>query len=146
MVRYLWILLIAGLIGGCNTMEEVVEETHPDGKPKKVVVYADPDGDRTKVQETLYYLNGQAEQDGKLNENTLREGKWTYWYEDGKVWSEYHYQNGARHGICKVYFPNGQARYEGQWENDQPVGHWKFWNKDGSLVREKDYPPVAAKQ
>ncbi|MGD1847223.1 MAG: toxin-antitoxin system YwqK family antitoxin [Salibacteraceae bacterium] len=149
MTRYTWMLLLVLLVSACSQKEkgtEVVEETHPDGKPKKVAVYVDNAGKKQKIQETLYYPNGQIEQDGKLNENTLREGKWTYWYNDGKTWSEYEYQNGMRHGSCKVYFPNGQIRYAGQWEQDQPVGNWKFWTNAGKLEREANYAPTAAKK
>ena len=39
------------------------------------------------------------------------------------------FQGGKRHGYGTMNFING-ARYEGQWENDEPMGSGKLFKKD----------------
>ena len=42
-----------------------------------------------------------------------RTGEWSYWYNNGKLWSRGHYKDGVDHGLKSVYHENGQKYYEG---------------------------------
>ena len=120
---------------GCSSKHEVVEAKHPDGSPKVVGAYQN----KIKTGEVKFYEDGKKEIEGNYNERLERKGKWTYWYKDGKVWSECEYKNGLKDGKSTVYYENGQKRYEGNYRNDTTIGNWKFWNEQGALVKEMKY-------
>lgn len=103
--------------------------------PKVIGIYRG----NSKTGEVRYYEDGKKELEGSYNEKLEREGKWTYWFSDGKIWSECGYKNGLKHGKSTVYYENGQKRYEGNYHNDTTTGIWKFWNEQGSLIKEINY-------
>jgi len=51
--------------------------------PRNVFAYTKARGKGANDQETTYYPNKQAQMEGTYKDNQ-REGKWTYWYENGK--------------------------------------------------------------
>lgn len=131
------LLLLTLFLFGCR--EKVVEETYPNGKPKIVNIYKKIKGERVKVEGTRFYDDGKKEVTGKFDPEGKKDGHWTYWYKDGKVWSECDFQSGKKSGMSTVYFDNGQKRYEGMYENDKQIGIWRFWDESGKLVQEKEY-------
>lgn len=119
----------------CSPKQEIIESTHPDGSPLLTGIY----WDSVKVAEIKYYDDGKKEMEGSYNKSLERHGKWTYWYTDGKVWSECEYKNGLKDGKSTVYYENGSKRYEGNYRNDTTTGVWKFWNEQGALLKEINY-------
>jgi antitoxin component YwqK of YwqJK toxin-antitoxin module len=134
-------IFFLGLVvfSSCNSEIEVVEKKFENGNDERVVVYQKVGEEKIKLRETEYYENGTTKIVGSFVENDKRNGKWSYWYENGNLWSECDYQNGLRHGKSVVYFENGTKRYEGNFENDKPVGIWYFWDENGTLANEKNY-------
>jgi antitoxin component YwqK of YwqJK toxin-antitoxin module len=49
---------------------------------------------------------------------------------------EVEYRDGHRHGLAAGWFPDGQPRYEGPWQNDCEQGDWTWWNDVGRSVGE----------
>ncbi len=123
------------LFFSCSQKHEIVEATHPGGTPKVVGIYSG----KIKTMEIKYYENGQKETEGCYTEKLERQGKWTAWFESGKIWSECEYKNGLKEGKSSVYYENGQKRYEGNYQNDTTIGLWKFWNESGTLLKEMNY-------
>ena len=123
------------LLLSCSSEQEVIEASHPDGSPKVVGLYQN----NFKKGEIKFYEDGKKEIEGGYNENLERDGRWTYWFSNGKVWSECSYKNGLKDGKSAVYFENGQKRYEGRYRNDTTIGTWKFWNERGELLKEIKY-------
>ena len=70
--------------------------------------------------------------------NGVPDGNGKAVYTDRSVYTG-KFKDGLRTGEAKIYFPNGQLRYEGSYEKNEEVGHWKFYNEQGKLVKEKDY-------
>lgn len=132
-------VLLAILLFSCADREEVVEQTYPDGTLQKEEVYTGKDEKRRKTKETRYYEDGKTEITGGFSPSGKREGKWSYWFKNGKLWSECEYKNGLRHGKSTVWFDNGQKRYEGQYLNDLKTGNWKFWDINGKLAQEMNF-------
>jgi antitoxin component YwqK of YwqJK toxin-antitoxin module len=79
---------------------------------------------------------------GAQNNEKQREGKWVFFSETGLELSITYYKNGKRTGHSIVKYPNGSLRYVGEYENDQMIGVWKFYDEKGNLTQEKDYGSV----
>ena len=86
---------------------------------------------------TLWYENGQKEEEGPYNISSFGEkgdisyktGKWTYWYENGQKWRE------GSHSSSNVYLEQGEGVEVGTWsewyENGQKRAEYTY--KDGKL-------------
>jgi antitoxin component YwqK of YwqJK toxin-antitoxin module len=82
-----------------------------------------------------YYKNGNIKVKG-VYKNKKRDGDWSYFYENGKLWSYGEYTLGVRNGASSVYFENGVLKMEGNYFNNKQVGLWKFYNEKGKLIKE----------
>lgn len=93
-------------------------------------------------------------------QNARRDGKWTYWYEDGKISAEEHYQEGVQIGVWKSWYNNGQLSSEldfkdfkatywftnGKKQSEGKMyagfvkdGKWTAWHENGTLNFEGTY-------
>ncbi|MDD4603700.1 MAG: hypothetical protein PHF97_07825 [Bacteroidales bacterium] len=135
-------VLLMLLTVSCRFEHKVVDETYPDGSPKRVCIYKGKGESRELIKETTYYSNKQAQMEGSYKDNQ-RNGVWSYWYENGKLWSQGTFVNGKSDGKRTAYFENGKVRYEGNYKEDMRVGKWRFFDENGRLLQEVDYsaPP-----
>ena len=142
----LFLIFSMALLVSCNFENKVVEETYPDGSPKRICVYLGKGQNREMIKETTFYPNKQMQMEGTYKDNK-RDGKWTYWYENGKMWSDGFFVRGKSDGKRTTYFENGKVRYEGFYKEDMRVGKWRFFDETGRLLQEADYsaPPKAMK-
>lgn len=85
------------------------------------------------------YPNGALKIEGETNAKGNRDGLWISYYEDGTKWSESYYNDGSKEGHTLSFFPNGQARYVGEYKNDLKTGTWKFYAEDGELIKEESF-------
>ncbi len=122
----------------CVRQETLVEESYPDGTPKKEATYKGSGPDRELTKETYYYQNKKPEMTGGYK-NGKRDGYWVSYYENGNKWSEGYYRNGMNDGKRITYFESGKVRYVGYYLNDRRVGKWQFYDEAGNLLREVDY-------
>jgi antitoxin component YwqK of YwqJK toxin-antitoxin module len=76
---------------------------------------------------------------GGLDKDENRHGIWESYFENGVPNSTVYYMNGKKHGHTVVYYPNGNTYYVGEYENDERVGHWKFYNEVGELLKEEHF-------
>jgi antitoxin component YwqK of YwqJK toxin-antitoxin module len=130
----------------CSRDKRVVEESYPDGSPKRICVYKGSGEDKQLIRETTYYLNNKLQMDGTYK-NNQRDGQWIYWYENGSKWSEGFFREGKNDGKRITYFENGKIRYEAYYREGVRVGKWKFFNEKGNLLQEIDYStPADAKK
>lgn len=146
-LKYLPLLFILVFFAGCNREEKIVEESYPDGSPKRVCLYKGKGENREMIRETTFYPNKQMQMDGGYK-NNKREGVWKYWYENGKPWSEGFYVNGKSEGKRTTYFENGKIRYVGNYREDMRVGKWQFFDETGRMLSEVDYsaPPAETRK
>ncbi|MEI7499554.1 MAG: hypothetical protein WCK84_03810 [Bacteroidota bacterium] len=130
------------ILSSCRFENKVVEETYNDGTPKRICIYKGKGESRELIKETTYYANKQPQMEGTYKDNK-REGRWTYWYENGKVWSDGQFVKGKSDGKRTTYFENGKVRYEGYYKEDTRIGKWRFFDENGRLLQEADYsaPP-----
>lgn len=90
---------------------------------------------------------------------SLKDGKWTFYYENGKVQAVTYFDKGKRAGVWMSYHANKQISSEENYDTGEAVyylsngkkfkegkitklglkhGIWKFWNEEGSVI-EKTY-------
>lgn len=131
-------VLMVLALSSCSMKHKVVEETFPNGSPRRECEYRGSGEDRELLKETFYYANGQIEMTGAYKEGE-RDGFWTYYYENGNVWSEGSYNKGKNDGKRLTYFENGKLRYEAWYKDNERVGLWKFYDQAGNLLKEVDY-------
>jgi hypothetical protein len=72
-------------------------------------------------------------------------------YKDGSLAGIVPLQAGKPHGRVVEYFPNGQMKTEGHWNEGRPAGVFRAWNEDGMLIQVEqwengvsilDVPPI----
>jgi antitoxin component YwqK of YwqJK toxin-antitoxin module len=98
----------ASLATAAQELDRHVVRKYPDGKAK-VVVYM-PKGataSNARVKEEVYFPNGNLDYVGHYK-NGQEHGKWTYYWESGKIKSEEFYIRGLEEGIMWDYDSNGK--------------------------------------
>ncbi|MFZ4741135.1 MAG: toxin-antitoxin system YwqK family antitoxin [Bacteroidales bacterium] len=118
-----------------------VTEIYPNGSPYHVI--CTKSGEQM-ASELFFYPSYKLQMIG-TSLNNQRDGKWSYWYENGNLWSEGYYKNGVNDSIRNVWFENGQKRYEGLYRNGKETGKWKFYDEKGKFANEVDYDIEAVK-
>jgi uncharacterized protein len=88
-----------------------------------------------------YYDDGVKRSEGGLSFVSRKEhGLWTYWYPNGEVREEGRYDDGVRVGVWTQWFPNGQRRNRGERVKNAAAdagerhGVWTFWHPSGELA------------
>ena len=76
---------------------------------------------------------------GRKNKAGEKDGVWKMFTEDGYDLSIQTYKDGKRHGAVVVYHPNGALNYTGDYEEDERVGTWKFYNEAGELLKTEEF-------
>lgn len=75
----------------------------------------------------IYNLSGRKSGEGKLNENGLREGKWSEYFPSGYLKEKAIYKNGEYIDSTFAYFDNGLLKYALYVNPDGKTGVWKSY-------------------
>ena len=119
------------LIFGCvNTNEKKI-----DKKIKIENLVEVKDGVFTEWYPGKKQIKFQGGQDELGN----RDGKWTFYAENGTELSFTLYDHGKKEGFSLVKYPNGRIHYRGEYQNDEMIGLWSTYDEKGNLINEKDY-------
>ena len=76
---------------------------------------------------------------GGQDELGNRDGKWTFYAENGTELSFTLYDHGKKEGFSLVKYPNGRIHYRGEYQNDEMIGLWSTYDEKGNLITEKEY-------
>ena len=60
------------------------------------------------------------------------------WHDNGQKMRDVNLVDGKRQGHAIWYNENGTKSAEGYYKNDEQVGKWKFYDKNGKLTRIKE--------
>ena len=93
---------------------------------------------RTGLQKD-YYENGQLKITGRLNNDGLKDGVWTSYFENGQKNSESNFKAGINNGFSMIWYPNGNVRYFGDYTNGNKSGTWTFYNEEGKVVKTESF-------
>lgn len=130
MNKLIALLLVSFAVVACSN-EEIKEK-----KPKKDLPLVEVvDGVYTE-----YYPERKAiKMQGPLDEDSLRNGKWALFAENGVELSVTHYIHGKKEGHSIVKYPNGMIYYYGEYRNDVKVGLWKTYDSKGKIAKEENF-------
>jgi antitoxin component YwqK of YwqJK toxin-antitoxin module len=85
-----------------------------------------------------YYDNGSLKAKGK-KKNELKEGKWIFYFEDGKVFREIHFHNDIEEGEWKMWHANGALYLEQMKVHGESDGYWREYYEDGKIKEIGEY-------
>ena len=158
-MKKLLILLFSILIS-FNSYGEEVEldfslDSFCDQSPKVQVrnnLYYLPNKEKPYSGENIcvYLSNGQYFSQGKIKKG-LRDGTWSFWYEngqkkaernykDGKIMRKSNYKNGKIVGETGYgYYENGRIEIEVNFKDDKLDGKRTYWYENGQIKSEAIY-------
>lgn len=97
-----------------------------------LAVYLSPD----KIER---YASGRVRARGEHYHGD-KQGRWTYYYEDGGRESEGEYVEGFESGEWSFWHPNGQLRARGPLDDGgYKSGVWAYWDESGQPMGEAEY-------
>lgn len=112
-----------------------VIETFESGQEKAVVYTIDGDNLAELVKEIHYFEDGKVQVEGTLKEKK-RHGKWTFYHDNGKVWSTGQFDMGKSVGVFEIFNKEGQIKIKSYYENDKKVKE-DYYSK-GEFVQSVD--------
>ena len=131
MKKIVFVFVTLFLIFGClNTNEKKI-----DKKIKIEKLVEVKDGVFTEWYPGKKQIKFQGGQDDLGN----RDGKWTFYAENGTELSFTLYDHGKKEGFSLVKYPNGRIHYRGEYQNDKMIGLWSTYDEKGNLITEKEY-------
>ena len=74
-----------------------------------------------------------------LDEQTIWDGKYIEYYENGVIYLEGKYSNGFKQGLWKQYYNNRLINSTKYFKNGNPSGKWTFYNENGDIVKVDNY-------
>jgi antitoxin component YwqK of YwqJK toxin-antitoxin module len=87
----------------------------------------------------LYNELGQKVSEGIIDEQGIRRGSWTDFYPGGEIRAKGSYQNNQRTGTWTFYLKNGGIEQKGRFERDRYMGLWTWFYPNGNKWREESY-------
>jgi antitoxin component YwqK of YwqJK toxin-antitoxin module len=131
MKKIVFVFVTLFLIFGClNTNEKKIDKKI---KIEKLVEVKDG------VFTEWYPGKKQIKFQGGQDELGNRDGKWTFYAENGTELSFTLYDHGKKEGFSLVKYPNGRIHYRGEYQNDEMIGLWSTYDEKGNLITEKEY-------
>ena len=132
----LFITIVLAMASCAPRLTEKVEARYPNEQPQIVRKY---DKSGNCVYEMEYYDTGEVRMEGAMK-NGKKQGEWKAYLRDGRPWSIGNFKDGKMDGPSTVYWENGNLRYKGYFKDGVHCGHWKWYDEQGFLLREEDYP------
>lgn len=130
MKKIVFLLASLFLISACENKSEKKNEEIPKDRLVEV-----KDGIFTEWYPGKKQIKFQGGQDELGN----RDGKWTFYAENGTELSFTLYDHGKKEGFSLVKYPNGRIHYRGEYQNDKMIGLWSTYDEKGNLITEKEY-------
>jgi len=60
-------------------------------------------------------------------------------YANGNIRFEVGLKDGLKHGRYEEFYPDGTRKIRGRFRNDEQVGTWRYYNKEGNQVHKKRF-------
>jgi TonB family protein len=109
-----------------------------DGRPQMSGSFLQPSQTIKTGRFVYYYTNGQTSSEGNYA-NNLREGMWQEWHSNGQLKSKGNYVKGEREGSWVFWFDNGQKSSEGQYRKNLMEGSVLSWQSNATLNEKGTY-------
>lgn len=108
----------------------LLEKHYPNGQLQIKFTDTTLVGQELKYQQA-YYESGLLKQTGCYINGEDKFGKWTSYYENGKIESVENYENGKLNGIYKYYHDNGQLWTERTYKDGMLWDVYSNYNRNG---------------
>lgn len=117
------------------------EVTFVNGVPHGVCREFSQEG---KIMSSKIYRNGYLAGDGIIDEKGEKQGNWKEFHygkqEKGrKTKAEGNYINGMRDGKWTFYYEDGSTEQKGVYKMGKPDGLWMWYYENGKLLREEEF-------
>jgi antitoxin component YwqK of YwqJK toxin-antitoxin module len=93
----------------------------------------------TVINAYLYNELGQKISEGIIDEQGNRNGAWIDFYPTGEVRAEGFYQNNQQSGQWTYYYKSGSIEQKGRFERGRYNGAWTWYYTNGNVWREERY-------
>ena len=87
----------------------------------------------------LFHPNGKRMAEGKYINKEIKDSVWNYYDEAGVLISMDKYKSGKKHGVCRIYFPDGKVSEERNYKDDVLEGDFKDFFDGVSLKSKGQY-------
>ena len=134
MKKIVFLLATLFLISACENNPENNPKKKNEKIPKEKLVEV-KDGVFTEWYPGKKSIKYQGGQDELGN----RDGKWTFYAENGTELTYTQFSRGKKDGYSLVKYPNGNIHYTGEYQNDEMVGVWSTFDEKGNLLTKKEY-------
>lgn len=103
-----------------KTLVSSVVESFTNGQDKSVIYIVEGDELGDIVKEVHYFEDGKVQVEGTLKQKK-RHGKWTFYHDNGKIWSTGNFDMGKSVGVFEIFNKEGQIKIKSYYENDEKV-------------------------
>ncbi|MBI1838118.1 MAG: TonB family protein [Flavobacteriia bacterium] len=88
-----------------------------------------------------FYISGELQMTGRYVKKNLKikDGDFTYYFEDGHKWYQISYKENLRNGKYQSWYENGSLKNKGEYLKDNKEGNWEEFYKDGKLRSNTNY-------
>jgi antitoxin component YwqK of YwqJK toxin-antitoxin module len=74
-------------------------------------------------------------------------GLWKTWHTNSEslgiqLHTEYTFENDLHNGPAREFFENGKRKFEGRLKDGEYIGLCRYWNMDGEIISEINYPEI----
>ena len=108
-----------------------------EGKKDGVTTEFDTEGN---VVSTKLYKNDNLLEEGIIDKEGKKQGKWKTYYLTGELKSEGSYSNAFKKGKWVFYFRNGSIEQEGFYDAaGRYTGKWKWYYENGKILRTEEF-------
>jgi antitoxin component YwqK of YwqJK toxin-antitoxin module len=85
-----------------------------------------------------HFLNGDGSDTSEVSgiPKNGRDGCWESFHPTGELFQEQHYTAGMLNGVCKVWYDTGQLENKYEFVNDELIGAYEEYHKNGQKRRE----------
>jgi TonB family protein len=93
-------------------------------------------------EDTDYFLKSDSVQmTGSFKDyaQTIKEGEFVYYNEQGHITIRSNHKNGKFHGLYSSYYPTGELHYTENYENDRLQGDFIVYYENGAVRRKETY-------
>ncbi len=112
-------------------------KTYQDSIPFGTHIYYDENGNITKAQ--TFNEFGILSGEGRIDTLSKKQGEWTFYYDDGSVFSKGQFIDSLKTGTWVYFYENGKLRQKGNFKDNYPEGKWFWYYDNDSLLRETNY-------
>ena len=118
----------------CDNGSEERKEYYADGTVKSITTYRDSVKDGKYIS---FYENGNKLQEGQYK-NGKKDGAWKEWSKHGSLITEQNCK-ALEDETCFIKSWYGKDRLEGKYKGGLREGVWKRWHENGQIKEEKFY-------